>query len=100
MAQVLAHVDLADPWAQSVLLAAGTARDGGAGGPLLQVIQESNHAGDRPFSTPFRPRLAGPPKQTSALIDRSPRVELRMVSVLHNAVHTDCTTQAIKVCVL
>jgi hypothetical protein len=41
MAQVLARVDLANPWAQSVLLAAGTARDGGAGGPLLQVTQGS-----------------------------------------------------------
>lgn len=51
MAQVLARVDLVDPWAQSVLLAAGTARDGGASGPLLQVTQQCRQAGGQPSST-------------------------------------------------
>lgn len=36
--QVLARMELADPWVHAVLLAAGATRDGGgASGPLLQV---------------------------------------------------------------
>lgn len=45
-------MDLADPWAHAVLLAAGTTGDGGgASGPLLQVWHSS-----RPFS-PSRCRM-------------------------------------------